>query len=439
MDPPPPQSTTIAATSKLRLMCSYGGHITPRPRTKALSYLGGETRIISVDITAVNTLSAFISHLLTILPIKPPFSLKYQLPHSALDSLISLSSDDDLHFMLCEHLRLTSSTSSRIRLFVFFPEPEKARNVIHHPKTEAWFVDALKGAKILQKGQDCLVGFDAEGVIGENEAKGITDLGNGCVSLPESMILETNSSFGSSSSSTSSANVSPPIKLQSEDFGLSLPDNAAKQHTTSDSAATLVSEIAPTNSCCSVENAFSGHALASQLNPFQQQPWQFVQAGTPMESCLPAMYPMPSYYPVQQPQFVHYQPMPNHHMYPVYFLPVGQTQVPPPSNLPMHWGFHDTATGSSAPNFGANPIALEAADEAQEQAVSIGNYGAADASVEEGSHECNEDDPARTLIYKSQPGPPPLVPPSQSQTKTKGSTNLLSDAMAQLQLIKIKQ
>lgn len=84
------------------------------------------------------------------------------------------------------------------------------------------------------------MGFDAEGVIGENEAKGITDLGNGCVSLPESMILETNSSFGSSSSSTSSANVSPPIKLQSEDFGLSLPDNAAKQHTTSDSAATLV-------------------------------------------------------------------------------------------------------------------------------------------------------------------------------------------------------
>ncbi|XP_038884113.1 uncharacterized protein LOC120075037 [Benincasa hispida] len=499
MDPPPPQSATTAPTTKLRLMCSYGGHITTRPRTKTFSYLGGETRIISVDPTTVNTLSAFISHLLTILPIKSPFSLKYHLPHSALDSLISLSSDDDLHFMFCEHLRLSSSSSSssRIRLFLFSPEPEKPHNVIHHPKTEAWFVDALKSAKILQKGRDCLVGFDGEGLIGENEVKGVVDLGNGGFSLPESMVLETSSSFGSSSSSASLANVSPPTKPQTEDFGLSSLDNAATLQTASDSIATLASEIAPTNSCSSVENTvmsipvisesnfhnlaagvrpqnphdFSGYALASRPNPFQQQKLQFVQASAAVESCLPAVYQMPSYYPVQQPQFVHYQPMPNH-VYPVYFLPVGQTQLSAPSNLPVQWGLRDAATASSthtlvlpdaspvvplphvaykevmpephSQNLGAmpslaNPISLESADEVQQQPVIIPNDAAADTSgeVAHTRNECNEDDPARTLIYKSQPLPP-LVP-SPLQSKPKASTNLLSDAMAQLHMIKIEQ
>ncbi|KAL0555873.1 hypothetical protein IC582_004374 [Cucumis melo] len=497
MDPPPPPSPIASPTAKLRLMCSYGGHITRRPRTKSLSYLGGETRIISVDPTTVNTLSSFISHLLTILPIKPPFSLKYHLPQSALDSLISLSSDVDLHFMFSEHLRLSSSSSSssRIRLFLFFPEPEKPHNVIHHPKTEAWFSDALKSAKILQKGRDCLVGFDGEGLVGENEVKGIVDLGNGGFSLPESMVLETSSSFGSSSSSASLANVSPPIKLQSEDYGLS--------SVASDCVATLASDIAPTNSCSSVENGvtsvpvisesnfhnlaagvrsrnphdFSGYA---QPNLFQHQELQFVQPSIPVESCLPVVYQMPSYYPVQQPQFVHYQPMPNH-VYPVYYLPVGQTQVSAPSNLPvqapvgqtqvsapsnipMQWGLHDTATANSthslvlpdaspvvplpqvaykemmpephSQNLGAMPSLANpiSADEVQQHPVIIPNDVAADALDEVGRtcDECNDDDPTRTLIYKSQPLPP-------LQSKPKVSTNLLSEAMAQLQMIKINQ
>lgn len=93
----------------------------------------------------------------------------------------------------------------------------------------------------MQKGRDCLRGFDGEGLIGENEFKGFADLSNGGVSsLPESMVLETSSSFGSSSSSTSLANVSPPIKPQSEDFGLSSLDNAAKIQTALDSVATLM-------------------------------------------------------------------------------------------------------------------------------------------------------------------------------------------------------
>lgn len=214
---------------------------------------------------------------------------------------------------------------------------------------------------------------------------------------------------------------------------------------------------------------FSGYTLAPRPNSFQPQALQFVQAGTPVESCLPSMFPMASYYPAQQPQFLHYQPMPNH-MYPLYFLPVGQTQVSTPSNLPMQWGLRDAATGSlshalvpdASPvalsqvaykevipephpqNFGAtpplaNPVALEPADEVRQQPVSISNDAAVALSGEVARirNECNDDDLARTQIYKSQP-PPPLVP-SQLQSKANASTTLLSDAMAQLQMIKIKQ
>lgn len=35
--------------AKLRLMCSYGGHIIPRPHDKSLCYVSGETRLVVVD------------------------------------------------------------------------------------------------------------------------------------------------------------------------------------------------------------------------------------------------------------------------------------------------------------------------------------------------------------------------------------------------------
>ena len=170
---------------------------------------------------------------------------------------------------------------------------------------------------------------------------------------------------------------------------------------------------------------------------------------------------MPSYYPVQQPQFVHYQPMPSH-IYPLYFLPVGQTQVSAPSNLPAQWDLHNAATGSlshSLPQvaykevtpeprtqmFGA--MAIKSADEVQQQPVNISNDAAPAASEVACTHnECNDDDdddddnddPERTLIYKSQPPPPPPLVPSQLQSKAQATTNILSDAMSQLQMIQSK-
>ena len=125
--------------------------------------------------------------------------------------------------MLDELSRLSASTStssssatpSRIRLFVFSAKTELKENkkknnsrdsVIHHPKTESWFFDALKSAKIMQKGRvNCLAGFDSDG---QSEC-GVDLFGNGIGSVAESVVLETSSSFGSTSSSASLTNLAP--------------------------------------------------------------------------------------------------------------------------------------------------------------------------------------------------------------------------------------
>jgi hypothetical protein len=206
-------------------MCSYNGHIIPNPHTKSLSYSGGDTRLITIptgtsSATATNTtsngltLSSLISHLSTTLKITVPITLKYQLPHHNLDSLISLASDEDVLIMLDEHQN--NRTPSRIRLFVFptkpfLSQPElKATTQLNHPKTETWFVDALKNAKIVH-------------------LEGNGNNGGGFCGA-ESMVLETSSSFGSTSSSVSLSNLGVKGGFV-EDNGTGLLDNKVQLST----------------------------------------------------------------------------------------------------------------------------------------------------------------------------------------------------------------
>jgi hypothetical protein len=206
-------------------MCSYNGHIIPNPHTKSLSYSGGDTRLITIptgtsSATATNTtsngltLSSVISHLSTTLKITVPITLKYQLPHHNLDSLISLASDEDVLIMLDEHQN--NRTPSRLRLFVFptksiLSQPElKATTQLNHPKTETWFVDALKNTKI--------VNLEGNGNNG----------GGFCGA--ESMVLETSSSFGSTSSSVSLSNLGVKGGFV-EDNGTGLLDNKVQLST----------------------------------------------------------------------------------------------------------------------------------------------------------------------------------------------------------------
>ncbi|KAG5588424.1 hypothetical protein H5410_048858 [Solanum commersonii] len=98
---------------KMRLLCSYGGRILPRPNDGKLRYVGGETRIISIRKNlAFNELVKK-----TIAICNQPHTIKYQLPEEDLDALVSVSSEEDLQHMIEEYHDLGKS-SQRLRLFL---------------------------------------------------------------------------------------------------------------------------------------------------------------------------------------------------------------------------------------------------------------------------------------------------------------------------------
>ncbi|KAG2302102.1 hypothetical protein Bca52824_030753 [Brassica carinata] len=200
-DLPPP-----AATSKLRLMCSYNGHILPRPHDKSLCYMGGDTRIVVVDRNS--SLSSLVTRLSnTLLNGQRSFTLKYQLPTEDLDSLISVTTDEDLDNMIEEYDRtMGSNKPSRLRLFLFAAKkPDEATQSMGQilessAKSDDWFLDALNR------------GFSKSGDK-DNDGKQLQQL-----NLPDSPMLDTSSSFGSTSSSPSLANL-PPIRVHVEEGG----------------------------------------------------------------------------------------------------------------------------------------------------------------------------------------------------------------------------
>ncbi|XP_010554103.1 PREDICTED: uncharacterized protein LOC104823972 [Tarenaya hassleriana] len=256
---------TSGVSSKLRLMCSYGGHIIPRPHDKSLCYIGGDTRIVVVDRNI--SLSAFATRLSSTLLNGRPFTLKYQLPSEELDSLISVTTDEDLDNMTEEYDRtiscLNSATGkpSRLRLFLFSSKPEATQSMGQilesSVKSDDWFLNALNSAGLLNRGfsdsdtnVNRLLGLDdglglrsLGGENGGNLNLGARDVdgsvksakqeqqqqqlqqpssqpqgGQDVHSVPDSPMLDTTSSFGSTSSSPSLANL-PPIRVHVEEAG----------------------------------------------------------------------------------------------------------------------------------------------------------------------------------------------------------------------------
>ncbi|KAL5787884.1 hypothetical protein ACOSP7_004833 [Xanthoceras sorbifolium] len=117
-NPPPWEDQQNPQNYKVKFMCSYGGKIHPRPHDNQLAYIGGETKIFSVD---RNIKFASIISKLSALCNESDVSFKYQLPGEDLDALISVTNDDDLDHMMHEYDRLyrTLAKPARMRLFLF--------------------------------------------------------------------------------------------------------------------------------------------------------------------------------------------------------------------------------------------------------------------------------------------------------------------------------
>ncbi|KFK33340.1 hypothetical protein AALP_AA5G001400 [Arabis alpina] len=258
-DLPAPSGGGSGVSSKLRLMCSYGGHILPRPHDKSLCYMGGDTRIVVVDRNT--SLSSLVNRLSNTLLNGRSFTLKYQLPSEDLDSLISVTTDEDLDNMIEEYDRTISNSTkpSRLRLFLFTPKPEATQSMgqilENSAKSDDWFLNALNSAGLLNRGfsdsdtnVNRLLGLDDTLAHCSNSADNGTNRdadgsvksakqqqqiqqqppssqqpqqqggGQDVNCLPESPMLDTSSSFGSTSSSPSLANL-PPIRVHVEETG----------------------------------------------------------------------------------------------------------------------------------------------------------------------------------------------------------------------------
>ncbi|KAK1397775.1 putative serine/threonine-protein kinase mkcB [Heracleum sosnowskyi] len=105
-----------SSVRKIKILCSFGGKILPRPRDGKLRYVGGETRIIRLrkdisweEIWQKTTTIYIYTH-----------SIKYQLPGEDLDALVSVSSDEDLQNMMEECSVLGDGEGSKkLRMFLF--------------------------------------------------------------------------------------------------------------------------------------------------------------------------------------------------------------------------------------------------------------------------------------------------------------------------------
>uniref|UniRef100_A0A7N0TKM1 PB1 domain-containing protein n=1 Tax=Kalanchoe fedtschenkoi TaxID=63787 RepID=A0A7N0TKM1_KALFE len=251
--------------NKLRLMCSYGGHIIPRPHDKSLCYVGGDTRMVVVDRNS--SLGELTSRLSKTLLNNRAFTLKYQLPNEDLDSLISVTTDEDLENMIDEFDRICASSSgaksSRLRVFLFTNKRDSESGssiesiLGSSAKSEDWFYSALNGSGASARGLGFTDVNSVNSLLGlENDASfsaaaAVNNGGNGnlrsgnsrgseALQQPDlsrnqtplnsdTLMIETLSSFGSTSSSPSLANL-PPIRVRVEDGGGAGGGGGSKVH-----------------------------------------------------------------------------------------------------------------------------------------------------------------------------------------------------------------
>ncbi|VVB07303.1 unnamed protein product [Arabis nemorensis] len=139
-------ASNVPLPEKLKLLCSFGGRILPRPGDGKLRYTGGETRIISTyKHVGLNELMhktyAICNH---------PHTIKYQLPGEDLDSLISVCSDEDLLHMIEEYQEAEDKAlSKRIRVFLVSLSESENKNMNQNTRNtdndHYHYVSALNG------------------------------------------------------------------------------------------------------------------------------------------------------------------------------------------------------------------------------------------------------------------------------------------------------
>uniref|UniRef100_A0A0E0L2T1 PB1 domain-containing protein n=2 Tax=Oryza punctata TaxID=4537 RepID=A0A0E0L2T1_ORYPU len=114
----------VGGGSRIKILCSFGGRIMPRPSDGALKYIGGETRVLAMPRSIpFPDLKKKVEEMFR----TDVAAIKYQLLAEDLDVLVSVTCDEDLAHMLDEYDRLdekrSPSASPRFRVYIFASQP----------------------------------------------------------------------------------------------------------------------------------------------------------------------------------------------------------------------------------------------------------------------------------------------------------------------------
>lgn len=288
--------------------------------------------------------------------------------------------------MLEEHDRINHSSPMppRIRLFLFPAKPECLESSLLDPNSESWFSDSFKSTRVLQKGESADTGLLMDmGLVGESDLEAQLESGSnsGGKHGAESLVLETSSSFGSTSSSISMSNLPPIGVVHCDENGLNLQDKKIRVPSSASiesdnsigssvyqlktgkfqepliqvTSGTLSNPIESESIISAVTSTIEtqqttqilGHSLSHHPDENQLQPeMQYIHGAVnyiPQYATTPS--PISPYYPVYQ-MPIHQQQhiiYPPNQSYPIYLMPVRPTQY---HNMPVQCNFVDAASGA---------------------------------------------------------------------------------------------
>nr|XP_043613138.1 uncharacterized protein LOC122585106 [Erigeron canadensis]XP_043613139.1 uncharacterized protein LOC122585106 [Erigeron canadensis] len=110
-----PNTYHSSSNNTIKFLCSYGGKILPRYPDGKLRYHGGQTRLLSVDRSL--SFSELLVKLGEVCGNSSSVCLRCQLPTEDLDSLVSITCDEDLLNLIEEYERIQSK-SVKIKAFL---------------------------------------------------------------------------------------------------------------------------------------------------------------------------------------------------------------------------------------------------------------------------------------------------------------------------------
>ncbi|XP_020572095.1 uncharacterized protein LOC110018953 [Phalaenopsis equestris] len=112
--------STVKPCSTVKFVCSYGGRILPRYPDAKLRYIGGETRVISVDRSvSFSELQAKMGQICG----WDAVNLRCQLPNEDLDALVSITSDEDLANLIEEYDLVSRDRQCPFKIRAFLHPP----------------------------------------------------------------------------------------------------------------------------------------------------------------------------------------------------------------------------------------------------------------------------------------------------------------------------